>query len=85
MLANIENVQYLTEQIRLNEERKYSLAVQLHNLEVDRIYNGRSTMHQEQSLMRNICQVDRDVHSLKTKRGMLLKAMRDNQLSLIGE
>ena len=85
MKANMKTVQHLTEQIRLNEERKYRLAIQLHNLEVDRIYNGRSTMHQEQDLMRRIVAADNAVHSLKTKRGMVLKAMRDNQLSLIEE
>lgn len=85
MIANIENIQYLTGQIRLNEERRYRFAVQLHNLEVDRIYNGRSTMHEERSLMHHIYQLGRELHSLKTKRGMLYKAMRDNQLNLIGE
>lgn len=83
MQANMETVQYLTEQIRLNEERKYRFAVQLHNLEVDQIYNGRSTMHQERYLMRRIVETDKAIHSLKTKRGMVLEAMRDKQLSII--
>ncbi len=85
MQANMETVQQLTEQILLNEERKYRFAVQLHNLEVDRIYNGRSTMHQERELLRRIHQLGREIHSLKTKRGMLYKAMRAKQLSIIGE
>ena len=85
MQANMETVQYLTEQIRLNEACKYRLAVQLHNLEVDRIYNGRSTIHQERYLMRRIVETDKAIHSLKTRRGMLYKAMRDNQLSIIGD
>jgi len=85
MLANMEIVQCITETIKILEARKYRFAVQLRNLEVDRIYNGRSTMHQEQDLMRSIVQTERAVHSLKTKRGMLYKAMRDNQLSLTGD
>lgn len=85
MQADMETVQYLTEQIRLNEERKYRFAVQLRNLEVDRIYNGRSTVHQERDLMRHIYQLDREVHKLKTKRGMIYKAMRDKQLSIMGD
>jgi len=85
MLATMENVQQLTVEINTLSAEIYRLSVQLHNLEVDRIYNGRSTMHNERDLMHRIHQADKDRHSLRTQRGMTLKAMRDNQLNLLGE
>lgn len=85
MQANMETVQYLTEQIRLLTVETAKLTVRLQRIQSDRIYNGKSTIHQEQELLRRIHQTGRELHSLKTKRGMLLKAMRDNQLSIIGE
>ncbi len=85
MQANMETVQYLTEQIRLLTVETANLTIHLQRIQSDRIWNGRSTMHQERELLRRIHQVGRELHSLKTKRGMILKAMRNNQLSLIEE
>ena len=84
MLATMEQAQQLTTQINALSLEIYRLSVQLYNLEVDRIYNGRSTQHIECSLMHRIYQSDKARHSLRTQRGMALKMMRDNQLSLIG-
>lgn len=85
MLATMEQAQQLTVEINTLSAEIYRLSVQLHNLEVDRIYNGRSTQHTERDLMHRINQADMQRHSLRTKRGMMLKAMRDNQLNLLGE
>lgn len=85
MQANMETVQELTEQIRRLTVETANLTICLQRIQSDRIWNGRSTIHQEQELLRRIHQTGREVHSLKTKRGMLYKAMRDNQLSIIGE
>lgn len=84
MLATMEQAQQLTDEINTLSLEMYRLSVQLHNLEVDRIYNGRSTQHEGRDLMHRIYQADKARHSLRTQRGMVLKAMRDNQLSLIG-
>lgn len=83
MLATMEQAQQLTGEINALSLEIYRLSVKLHNLEVDRIYNGRSTQHTERDLMHKIHQADKARHSLRTHRGMMLKAMRDNQLSLI--
>ena len=83
MLATMEQAQQLTGEINTLSLVIYRLSVQLHNLEVDRIYNGRSTQHTERDLMHRIYQADKARHSLRTQRGMMLKAMRNNQLSLI--
>lgn len=83
MLATMEHVQQLTGEINALSLEIYRLSVQLYNLEVDRIYNGRSTLHNERDLTHRIYQADKSRHSLRTQRGMMLKAMRDKQLSLI--
>ena len=83
MLATMEQAQQLTADINALSLEIYRLSVQLHNLEVDRIYNGRSTQHTERDLMRKIYQTDKARHSLRTQRGMVLRVMRDNQAQLI--
>ena len=85
MLDNMETVQELTEQIRRLTIETANLTIRLQRIQSDRIWNGRSTIHQEQELLRRIHQTGRELHSFKTKRGMLYKAMRDNQLSIIGD
>ena len=85
MQANMETVQELTEQIRLLTVETANLTIRLQRIQSDRIWNGKSTIHREQELLHQIYQLGRDVHSLRTKRGMLFKAMRDGQLSLIEE
>lgn len=82
MIATMEQAQQLTCEINALSLEIYRLSVQLYNLEVDRIYNGRSTMHTERDLMHKVYQADKTRHSLRTKRGMMLKAMRDKQSSL---
>ena len=59
-----------------------ALAKALHSLEVDRICNGRSTWGTEWGLMLRMSQVERAIHSLKTKRGIILAALRNAQLNL---
>ena len=83
MLTNMEQAQQLTDEINTLSLEIYRLSVQLHNLEVDRVYNGRSTQHIERSLMHRIYQADKARHSLRTQRGMMLRVMRDSLLSLI--
>lgn len=85
MQTNMETVQELTEQIRMLTVETANLTIRLQRIQSDRIWNGRSTMQLEQELMRRIYQLGRELHSIKTKRGMVLRAMRDNQLSLIEE
>lgn len=85
MQANMKTVQELTEQIRRLTVETANLTIRLQRIQSDRIWNGRSTMQREQELVRRIHQLGREVHSLKTKRGMLLKVMRDNQLSITGD
>ena len=82
MLASMEQAQQLTAEINALSLEMYRLSVQLHNLEVDRIYNGRSTRHMERDLMHKVYQADKARHSLRTQRGMMLKAMRDKQSRL---
>ena len=82
MLATMEQAQQLTCEINALSLEIYRLSVKLRNLEVARIFNGRSTQHNERDLMHRINQADKARHSLRTQRGMMLKAMRDKQSSL---
>ena len=71
-----------SEHIQALQASLYALAKALHHLEVDRIYNGRSTQHTERDLMHRINQTERAIHSLKTKRGIILADLRNTQLNL---
>ncbi len=71
-----------SEHVQTLQASLYALAKALHHLEVDRIYNGRSTQHTERDLMHRMNQIERAIHSLKTKRGIILAALRNTQLSL---
>lgn len=71
-----------SEHIQTLQASLYALAKALYHLEVDRIYNGRSTQHTERDLMHRMNQVDRAIQRLKTKRGTILAALRNAQLSL---
>jgi hypothetical protein len=86
MLANMENVQYLTTCINSWEHSLQVIKAEIANNRAWRYFMDSGQNAQRENILllakRNI---ERELHSLKTKRGMLYKAMRDNQLSLIGE
>ena len=71
-----------SEHIRTLQDSLYALAKALRLLEVDRIYNGRSTQHTERDLIHRMHQTERAIHSLKTKQGIILAALRGAQLKL---
>lgn len=86
MLANMENVQYLTTCINSWE---YSLGVIKAEIANNRAWrhfmSSGQNAQRENILLLAKRNIERELHSLKTKRGMLYKTMRDNQMNLIGE
>lgn len=86
MLAIMENVQYLTACINSWEHSLRVINSEIANNRAWRHFmNSGQNAQRENILLLAKRNIERELHSLKTKRGMLYKAMRDNQLSLIGE
>lgn len=86
MQANMETVQYLTQCIASWEHSLNVINSQIANNRAWRYFmNSGQNAQRETALLLAKRNIEKQLHNLKTKRGMFYKAMRDKQLSIIGE